>query len=303
MVSGLLCILASIKPRQLYSLSFLLIALESAILFGVSGLYILANIRPSELAHSDFTTLNVSKIRYAHESVFYRVYEVVAALSVFVASTGVLVSSSARSISVIDPITVMTSHTVQFMLFIVFIATSIQFITGTSQHFELLDEAQESFTVSIVRYVLISGQAVSLLAMAESVAGSSLVEFANWYIVLLIFDSLWIFTSYIGFTEFLRLHDFKLRTLFSNARKYLKVISLSSPGTKLRRTVYGYWMFGNVAYGVLLMSVLPLELTYYSPFKSFSYILVVLIVIATIVSTWFNKSCLEGLSIIARAAQ
>ena len=292
------CILPCIQPAGLYEFFIIFTIIIFGWLLVISYIYVAKNNIHLSPVKNDLVSQSSHKSKSASQSVFYRVYEVVAALSVFVASTGVLLNNTSKIPSVYNPVTIMTSHSVQFLLFIVFVITSIQFIVGTSQHFELVELESDDLAISLLRYILITGQAFSLLAMAESVATSSLIEFFNWYIVLLVFDTLWIFISYLNLAEFLRHRNFNRRKLFTSVRRVLKLISISSPDTKIRRFVYGYWMSANAAYLVILMSVVPDELTGHLPFRSFFTSFAVLLFAITMITTWLNKSCLEWLAIL-----
>ena len=230
-----------------------------------------------------------SKGERASEVIFYRIYEVIAALAVYVSSTGIIFNQSNQSL-LMSPLQSLTNYPFKFIIYAIFIITSIQYIMGTSKHFEIEGPVFRTHGIfGIVNYTLIMGEASSLLAMGYSVAKYDIILFGVWYIALLVIDSLWVFLFKI-----MRITEFG--SLYNLSKKITKIDSLFQNEHKLSSSVSEYWMKGNIAYIVFLFILEPVLYGIVVTSSLFIHIFVVLLLIMTAISTFFNSKAMQSLS-------
>lgn len=227
----------------------------------------------------------------ASGDVFYRIYEVVAGLSIYVASQGIIFSGTPASLVILSPIKVASSDPVRFLVYLIFIVTSIQFIIGISQHFEFKQSlASKHGTYSLLNYILIIWQAISMLGMAEAISSNQLVYFAAWYILLLVIDTFWIF--------FYRIFRFQTYGFHLGLNK--KVMALTgtfSQTDRIENTVHRYWLLGNFAYIFLLSILEPLIYLKIALPPGFMMNYFIVLTSVTIGTTIMNGECLSSLDL------
>jgi hypothetical protein len=247
------------------------------------------------LEQYDTETKNISnnlhlprKSGHATETVFYRIYEVVAALSIYEASRGVIFSVLAPNTE-ITPLSALYHEPGVFMLFLFFIIISIQFIVGVSKHFESYFSSTGHLNVyAIVNYVLILGNAISLLSMGISVSVGNFALFSLWFIALLVVDYIWILLFKVlrigifGFKDALGLEVTRIDSFFRDDAKIYQVVNR-------------YWMSGNIAFIIYLSIMEPIAEGYITPQKDFFYVYLVLLLIGVFISTFVNSKCLSEL--------
>lgn len=227
--------------------------------------------------------------RRAPDFVFYRIYEVVAAFSIYQASRG-LIFGKATSINELPPIGTFISNPVNFLLYSVFIVTSVQFIIGTSHHFEVesLPYQRRHDDTSIVNYLLMMGEAISLLAMGFAVASGQIASFCGWYIALLLLDIVWIIAFRV-----LRISEFGYNTKLG--KRISELDKMFQTRARITNTVNRYWLNGNIAYILYLAIMEPVIYNVVLPLGSFYTLFVCVLFFFTAGSTFVNSRCLGTL--------
>lgn len=225
---------------------------------------------------------------HAPETVFYRIYEVVAALSIYEASRGVIFSVLVPKVA-ITPLSTLIQNPNEFLLFLVFIIISIQFIVGVSRHFESDFSFSEHMNIyAIINYILIVGEAISLLAMGISVSYGNFALFSLWFIALLVIDYFWIL-----FFKVLRVGVFGLRSALGIT--VTEIDSAARNDAKVYQIVNKYWIGGNIAFIIYLSIMEPVAKGYIIPSQIFFNIYMGLMFIGTLISTVVNSKCLSAL--------
>ena len=229
-----------------------------------------------------------SKNGHAPQTVFYRIYEVVAALSIYEASKGVIFSETVKN-AVISPLSDLFLEPVEFLMFLIFIIISIQFIAGVSRHFE------SDFTFSnhvnvfaFINYILIVGEAVSLLGMGISVFYSDPTIFSVWFIALLAIDYIWILLFRI-----FRIGIFGFKNLLG-----VKINDIESIGRKdknIYMTVNNYWISADIAFIIYLSIMEPVVDGYIVLPGNFFIIYFIVMIVGVFISTYINSKCLSEL--------
>jgi hypothetical protein len=222
---------------------------------------------------------SLSKNGHAPQTVFYRIYEVVAALSIYEASKG----------AVISPLSDLFLEPVEFLMFLIFIIISIQFIAGVSRHFE------SDFTFSnhvnvfaFINYILIVGEAVSLLGMGISVFYGDPTIFSVWFIALLAIDYIWILLFRI-----FRIGIFGFKNLLG-----VKINDIESIGRKdknIYMTVNNYWISADIAFIIYLSIMEPVVDGYIVLPGNFFIIYFIVMIVGVFISTYINSKCLSEL--------
>ena len=225
---------------------------------------------------------------HAPQTVFYRIYEVVAALSIYEASKGVIFSATASNV-VISPLSELFHEPVEFLMFLIFIIISIQFIVGVSKHFESDFSFSSHVSVyAIINYILIVGEAVSLLAMGISVSSSNIPLFSLWFIALLVIDYFWVLLFKI-----FRVGVFGFKNVLG-----LKIDSIESIGIE-EKSVYlkvnTFWIFGNIAFIIYLSIMDPVAKGYIDLPGNFYEIYISFMLVGVSISTFINSKCLSAL--------
>ena len=143
----------------------------------------LAQNYPYDSVENGYKSFNSSgKNGRATDAVFYRIYEVVAALSIYEASRGVIFLVLTPNMEV-TPLHALYQDPLEFLMFLIFIVTSIQFIVGVSKHFESEVYSSNHMGIyTIMNYLLVVGEAISLLAMGISVSQGNFAIFSLWFI-------------------------------------------------------------------------------------------------------------------------
>ncbi len=232
---------------------------------------------------------------HATETVFYRIYEVVAALSIYEASRGVIFSLLPPNAE-ITPLSALFLDPKEFMLFLIFIITSIQFIVGVSRHFESEISFDKRLNLyPLVNYILVLGEAISLLSMGISVSLGSFSFFSLWFVGLLVIDYIWILlfrVLRIGIFGFKKALGATITELDSVAREDANVY----------RIINRYWMNGNIAFIFYLSIMEPVASGYVIPFKNFFYMYLGLMLVGIAISTFVNSRCFSTLEKIDKKA-
>lgn len=227
----------------------------------------------------------------ANNDIFFRIYEVIAALSIFEASLAVI-SGSTSVAKVISPLNGFYFRPQQIGLYFVFLITSVQFIVGISQHFEIPSKHTSiPGPYALLNYLLILGEAVSLLGMAISVANNSFLYFAEWFIFLLVIDLIWIAVYRV----------FNMPTYGLSLKFSYKLSQLESMFFKRSNTlniVHRYWIEGNVAYVLFLTIPIPLLYENFPNIQPALNIFIFLLIIITLVATYINLICLSAINAI-----
>lgn len=227
----------------------------------------------------------------AYNDIFFRIYEVIAALSIYEASIGVI-SGTTSVAYVVSPLNGFFFRPQQIGLYFVFLITSVQFIVGTSQHFEIPSKHTSiPGPYALLNYLLILGEGVSLLGMALSVASNSLLYFAEWFISLLMIDLIWIavYTVFNMPTYGLSLKfPYKLNQLESMFFKRSSILQI----------VHGYWIEGNVAFVLFLAIPIPLLYENFPNLQPALNIYIFLLIIITLAATYVNSKCLLAINAI-----
>jgi hypothetical protein len=228
------------------------------------------------------------KNSHAPETVFYRIYEVVAAFSIYEASKGVIFSILVPNAE-ITPLNALFQDPQEFLMFLIFIVMSIQFIVGVSRHFESDFSFLNHMNIyAIINYVLIVGEAVSLLAMGISVSYGNFALFSLWFIALLVIDYFWILLFKI-----LRAGGFGLKKAFG-----LRITDLESTlriDLKVNQIVNKYWIGGNIAFIIYLSIMEPVAKGYIALPEIFFNVYLSLMFVGVLISTFVNSKCLSAL--------
>jgi hypothetical protein len=225
------------------------------------------------------------KNSHAPETVFYRIYEVVAAFSIYEASKGVIFSILVPNAE-ITPLNALFQDPQEFLMFLIFIVMSIQFIVGVSRHFESDFSFLNHMNIyAIINYVLIVGEAVSLLAMGISVSYGNFALFSLWFIALLVIDYFWILLFKI-----LRVSIYGLKV--TPVVAITDIQSTSIDEVKSYLTVYKYWIASDIAFIIYLSIMDPIAKGYMVPPENFYNIFFILLLIGVLFSTVINSKCL-----------
>lgn len=227
----------------------------------------------------------------AHNDIFFRIYEVIAALSIYEASLGII-SGTTSAAHVLSPLNSFLFRPQQFVLYFVFLITSIQFMVGTSQHFEIPSKPSNiAGAYALLNYLLIIGEAVSLLGMAVSVSENSFLYFAEWYIALLIVDLIWIAV----YTVF-NMPSYGLNLTLPH--KLNQIGGMFFLRSKILNTVHSYWVGGDVAYIVFLTVPIPLLYENVPNIQSTVNFYIFILIVITIVTTYVNSKCLLSMNVV-----
>ena len=229
-----------------------------------------------------------SKNGHAPQTVFYRIYEVVAALSIYEASRGVIFSETVPN-AVISPLSDLFQEPVEFFIFLIFIIISIQFIAGVSKHFE----SDFTFTnhenlYAIINYILIVGEAVSLLAMGISVSYRNIPLFSVWFIALLVIDYIWILLFRI-----LRIGIFGFKNRLGVTISFIESRVIKEK--KVYMQVNDYWMFADIAFMIYLSIMGPVVDGYIVPPVIFYEIYISFLFVGVFISSFVNSKCFLAL--------
>lgn len=255
----------------------------------------------SKLDSSDINTnFNVNSISnnnypklekkvHATETVFYRIYEVIAALSIYEASKGIIFSIFNIN-TVVTPLDAFFHNPIEFILFLIFVITSIQFIVRVSNHFETRFSASGELNIySVLNYMLVLGEAITLLSMGIAVSIESIDTFSLWFIALLVIDYVWIILFKVlridefGFTKGLGLIITSLESKFRNKGK-------------IYQEVYSYWINSNITFIIYLSIIEPLSKGYFNETIQFFYVFMVILLFGTLNSVIVNSKCLSCIS-------
>lgn len=223
---------------------------------------------------------------HAPEIVFYRIYEVIAALSIYEASKGVIFSIFTPNLES-TPLGALFHNPAEFVLFIVFIIISIQFIVGVSKHFE----SEFAYTgnlnlYAIFNYVLILGEAIALLSMGISVSLGNIALFSLWFIALLVIDYIWILLFKV-----LRIGVFGFRKALGAV---LTGIGSSAMNEDIiHQAVNKYWINANISFIMYLAIMETVAKAYVIPSEFFFYIFLLSLLVGSVISTYVNSKCLS----------
>ena len=223
---------------------------------------------------------------HAPEIVFYRIYEVIAALSIYEASRGVIFSIFAPN-SESTPLGALFHNPAEFVLFIVFIIISIQFIVGVSKHFESEFTYTGSLNLyAIFNYILILGEAIALLSMGISVSLGNIALFSLWFIALLVIDYIWILLFRV-----LRVGVFGFRKALGAV--LTEIGSSAMNDVIIHQVVNRYWISANIAFIIYLAIMETVAKAYVIPSEFFFYIYLLFLLVGSVISTYVNSKCLS----------
>ncbi len=231
------------------------------------------------------------------ERILAAVFEVLIGLAIFEASLGILSFNFAQGeISISSPLHVFLRYPAMSLVYVVFIMTSAQYLMGGASHFR--KGLPYSKNISFINFLLLIGQAITILGMSLSIVDTNIVMFAIWYIGLIVMDIIWLgtlvtpfhFISY-EFSFFLR----SIGTAFApDTDKSPPEIIKADAENSSRKTIYGFWINGNFAYLTFLLVAEPLVYIKPAGQQYFETFIAFELFIMTLVSTFLaNVKCLE----------
>ena len=252
---------------------------------------------PSSLNSSDFSK-GPKRSLAEFERVLATVFEVVVGLAIFEASLGILSPNfNQGGITISSPLHVIATSPIVFLLYVVFIITSVQYLMGGISHFHGKIPGISKGT-SFLSFLLLIGQAITILGMALSIVDRDIVMFSIWYIGLIIMDIVWLGTLvtpiyHIQYTFDSVVTTFGKYNIATSKESTPKTIAIN-PELNVRKTIYEYWLNGNFSYFAFLLVAEPLVYVKPTGVQYYEIAIAIELFVMTILSTFYaNIKCLE----------
>lgn len=253
--------------------------------------------KPSSLNSSDFSK-GPRRSLAEFERVLATVFEVVIGLAIFEASLGILSPNFNRGwITITSPLHVIAAYPIVFLMYVVFIITSVQYLMGGISHFHG-EIPSISKGTSFFNFLLLIGQAITILGMALSIVDRDIVMFSIWYIGLIVMDIVWLGTLVTPIHHIQYTFDSIVTTFGKNiiatSKESTSKTNTINPELNIRRTIYEYWLNGNFSYFAFLLVAEPLVYVKPTGVQYYEIAVAIELFAMTILSTFYaNIKCLE----------
>lgn len=234
------------------------------------------------------------------ERVLSTVFEVVIGLAIFEASLGILSPAfDLGKITISSPLHIIVASPIVFLMYVIFIMTSVQYLMGGTSHLrgKIPDITKGS---SFLNFLLLIGQAITILGMSLSVVDRNIVIFSIWYIGLIIMDVIWLGTLITPFHE--KQDESGLPSRISGrdietsneSTTITNATNQEGVGITIYRSIYTYWVNGNFSFLAFLLLAEPLVYIKPTGVLYYEIAIVIELFVMTIISTFYaNIKCLE----------
>ena len=296
-VTGAAVSIFFIKVYPVYFLIFTTLPFYYLIRITLKTRQVLGRKEPPSLTSSDFNKSARTSLA-EFERVLATVFEVVIGLAIFEASLGILSPTFNQGvITITSPLHVIVGYPIVFLMYVVFIITSVQYLMGGTSHFHR-NITDISKGTSFFNFLLLIGQAITILGMALSIVDRDIVMFSIWYIGLIVMDIVWLGTlvtpiHYIQYTFYLVVTTIG-KNITAISKETAPKINTINTELNIRQIIYEYWLNGNLSYFAFLLVAEPLVYVKPTGVQYYEIAVAIELLAMTILSTFYaNIKCLE----------